>query len=186
MDVFLTPYDFLNLRTFLKFERAFFVVLARSKEDVSKAVQFAHEHNLALSVFGTGHEFQDRNAGLAPNGLLIRTTCLRNVDIDLTEDNRFGHSGGVITLGSGMTWGTSKYEFKGVHEIASENGRIVVTGHAAEVGIVGWSMGGGHSPLGPMLGMGVDQILEVEMVGPDGSYIIANENGTSILSSGMF
>ena len=47
----------------------------------------------------------------------------------------------VARLGSGMTWGTSKYEMKGVHEMAMEIGRVVVTGHAAEVGIVGWSMG---------------------------------------------
>ena len=31
---------------------------------------------------------------------------------------------------------------KGVQEIAMENERVVVTGHAAEVGIVGWCMGG--------------------------------------------
>ena len=58
----------------------------------------------------------------------------------------------IITLGSGMTWGTSKYNMKGVHEIAMENNRVVISGHAAEVGIVGWSMGGGHSPLGPLHG----------------------------------
>ena len=127
---------------------AYFVVLARNIQDVSKAVRFAADHNLALSVYGTGHEFQDRNAGLAPNGLLIRTICLRTVNIDLSPDNVFGNPDGVIRLGSGMTWGTSKYRFKGVHEIAAENGRVVVSGHAAEVGIVGkdgcnnsWMMG---------------------------------------------
>ena len=45
-------------------------------------------------------------------------------------------------------------------------------------------MGGGHSPLGPIHGLGVDQMLEVELVGADGSYIIANTNGTSVLSAG--
>lgn len=43
-------------------------------------------------------------------------------------------------------------------------------------------MGGGHSPLGPQFGLGVDQMLEVELVGADGSYIVANENGTSAIS----
>ena len=84
-----------------------------------------------------------------------------------------------------MTWGTSKYKMKGVHEIAMENGRVVVTGHAAEVGIVGWSMGGGHSPLSLLHGLGVDQMLEVELVGPDGSHIIANINGTTAVSPDM-
>merc|ERR1719510_2266752 len=88
-----------------------------------------------------------------------------------------------MRLGSGMTWGTSKYQMQGVHEIARENGRVVISGHAAEVGIVGWSMGGGHSPLGPLHGLGVDQMLEVELIGPDGSYIVANANGTSVKSA---
>ena len=50
--------------------------------------------------------------------------------------------------------------------------------------IIGWSFGGGHSPLGPIHGLGVDQMLEVELVGADGSYIIANVNGTSVRSAG--
>ena len=182
--MFLTPYQLLNTRTHFDENSAFFVVLARNDKDVSKAVQFAANHNLALSIYGTGHEFQDRNAGLAPNGLLIRTICLRDVSVDKNQMNVFNHPDGTIRLGSGMTWGTSIYGFTGVHEIAAENERVVVSGHAAEVGIVGWSLGGGHSPLGPIYGLGVDQILEVEMVGPDGSYITANDNGTTILSSG--
>ena len=41
MPVILPPYDLLNLRNFLIENKAFFVVLARSIEDVSAAVQFA-------------------------------------------------------------------------------------------------------------------------------------------------
>ncbi len=84
-----------------------------------------------------------------------------------------------------MTWGRSKFDYKGVHEHAMENDRVVISGHAAEVGVVGWSMGGGHSPLGPWRGLGVDQMLEVEMVGPDGSLITTNAEGTYIRSPSM-
>ena len=38
--------------------------------------------------------------------------------------------------------------------------------------------------MGPIHGLGVDQMLEVELVGADGSYIIANVNGTSVRSAG--
>lgn len=68
--------------------------------------------------------------------------------------------------------------------MTSEVDRVVVTGHAGEVGIIGWSFGGGHSPLGPLHGLGVDQMLEVEMIGPDGSLIIANEMGTYMRAPG--
>ena len=137
MSTFLTPYELLNLRNFLIDNKAYFVILARSIEDVSEAVRFAASHDLALSVYSTGHEFQDRNSGVAPNGLLIRTICLRTVNLDLEPDNRFDHPDGVVRLGSGMTWGTSKFDMKGVHEIAKENGRVAISGHAAEVGIIG-------------------------------------------------
>ena len=81
-----------------------------------------------------------------------------------------------------MTWGTSLFNLTGVHEIAHDSGRVAVSGHAGNVGVVGWSMGGGHSPLAPMYGLGVDQMLEVEAVGPDGSLIVANSQGTTTYS----
>ena len=58
--------------------------------------------------------------------------------------------------------------------------RVVVSGHAANVGIIGWSLGGGHGQLVPLHGLGADQILEVELIGADGSIIITNANGTDV------
>ncbi len=94
MGPFLTAWEMMNLRNYIRANAAYFVVTARNADDVSKAVMFATAHNLAISVFGTGHEFQDRNSGLAPDGLLIRTVCLRSVQVDL-EDNQLGHADGV-------------------------------------------------------------------------------------------
>ena len=61
----------------------------------------------------TGHEFQDRNAGLGDNGLVIRTTCLRDVQVELSPDNKYGSQDGYVRLGSGMTWGTSIFNLTG-------------------------------------------------------------------------
>ena len=94
MPYFITPHELLNLRNYIKDNKAYFVILARNDMDVSKAVQFSAQHNLAFSVFGTGL-FQDRNSGPGLNGLLIRTICLRNVDIDLDPTNHFKHPDGV-------------------------------------------------------------------------------------------
>lgn len=182
--LFVTPWKMLNFRNYYQERTAFFVILARTPQDVSKAVLFATTHNLSIAVMSTGHEFLDRNAGPAANGLLIKTTCLRGFEIDLNPDNIYGHTDGVVRLGSGMTWGQSKYKMTGVHELANNEGRVVVSGHAAEVGVVGWSLGGGHSPFGPLHGLGVDQLVEVELVGADGSFIIANQNGTYMRAPG--
>lgn len=42
------------------------------------------------------------------------------------------------------------------------------------VGIAGWSLGGGHGPFGNLYGLGVDNVLEIELVGPNGTVMIAN------------
>ncbi len=103
MGIFVSPFKLLNIRNFIKESEAYFVVLARNNKDVSEAVKFATAHNLVLSVFGTGHEFQDRNAGLAPNGLLIRTICLNTADFDLSPDNVFKHPDGVNNINHDLT-----------------------------------------------------------------------------------
>jgi hypothetical protein len=62
-----TPYQLLNFRIFISSNLAYFVVMARTTNDVSQAVQFASRHNLSISVMSTGHEFQVCNF-LANNG----------------------------------------------------------------------------------------------------------------------
>ena len=114
---------------------------------------------------------------------MIRTTCLRTTELELEETNRFGHSDGYARLGAGLTWGTSKFGYPGVHQAAREVDRVVVSGHAGNVGIVGWSLGGGHGQLVGSHGLGVDQVLEVEMVIADGSVVVANSNETLVRRS---
>lgn len=35
--------------------------------------------------------------------------------------------------------------------------------------------GGGHSPMSPLVGLGADQILSIEIVTPDGHFITVDE-----------
>jgi hypothetical protein len=44
--------------------------------------------------------------------------------------------------------------------MSKDVGRVVVSGHAASVGIVGWTLGGGHGQLAPLFGLGVDQVKQ--------------------------
>ena len=179
----LTPWHLGNLRNRLTDDMAYYVVIPRTAEDVVAAVQFAAQHNLGISVFSTGHEFNDRNGGPGNNTLLIRTTCLNEVTFDLREDNEFGAVDGVVRMGAGLTWGTSKFGQAGMHELAEEQERVVVSGHAGNVGVVGWSLGGGHGQLVGTYGMGVDQVVQVDLVGADGSIVVARQEGTRVTSA---
>lgn len=51
----------------------------------------------------------------------------------------------------------------------------IVGGGAGTVGIVGYLTGGGHSALSSTYGLGVDQILEIEMVSPGSEILTTNE-----------
>merc|ERR1712048_238138 len=70
-----------------------FVVWPLTTAHVQTAVQFAHRHQLCVSVAGTGHDFLNRHS--TNNGLMIRTTLLKDMDWTLN---------GVVKLGTGLTF----------------------------------------------------------------------------------
>ncbi len=51
----------------------------------------------------------------------------------------------------------------------------VMGGADPNVGVGGWTTGGGHGPLTSVYGMGADQVLEMEVVTADGEYRVVNE-----------
>lgn len=56
-------------------------------------------------------------------------------------------------------------------------GYLVVGGSAPTVATGGYTQGGGHSPLSPMLGLAVDSTLGFTIVTADGSIITTTESG---------
>jgi FAD/FMN-containing dehydrogenase len=57
--------------------------------------------------------------------------------------------------------------FELYRRMAEEN-LTIVGGADPDVGIGGWSGGGGHSPVSALYGLGADQVVEVEVVTADG------------------
>ena len=57
----------------------------------------------------------------------------------------------------------------------------IASGWSITVGILGWSIGGGHGPFGPSAGLGVDNILSFDVVVADGSFITCDEKNNSDL-----
>jgi hypothetical protein len=84
--------------------------------------------------------------------------------------------GGIasVKIAAGMQW-------KDVYAIAISHNLTVVGGGDTNVGISGWILGGGHSPVSSWYGMGADQVLEMEVVTADGEYRVVNETSHSDL-----
>ena len=60
--------------------------------------------------------------------------------------------------------------------VAAEKNITIVTGADPDVGIGGWTTGGGHGPLTSRYGLGADQVLAMEVVTADGSFLQIDPN----------
>eukprot|EP00756_Hemistasia_phaeocysticola_P029253 Hpha_TRINITY_DN16219_c1_g1::TRINITY_DN16219_c1_g1_i2::g.12379::m.12379 len=149
-----------------------FVAWPLTAEHVQAAVKFAVKHNLCIAVAGTGHDFLNRHS--CPDGLFIRTSLMKDIEWDLTDSKAYGWAPGNVRFGPGIV-------FDEAHATASQNKRVVASGWATTVGIIGWSVGGGHGPHGNQCGLGVDNILSADVVLADGSLVTANSTSHSDL-----
>lgn len=64
---------------------------------------------------------------------------------------------------------------------AAANNATVLTGSDMTVGIGGWLAGGGHGPITSRFGMGADQVVEMEVVTPQGALLTINKDSYSDL-----
>ena len=118
-------------------------------------------------VAGTGHDFMNRHS--CKDGIFIRTTFLKDIVWDLNDTKKLGAPDGSVKFGAGVV-------FSEAHNSSAKMNRIISSGWASTVGVVGWAIGGGHGPLAPALGLGVDNILEVDMILANGTSITINAN----------
>jgi ribonuclease T2 len=144
-----------------------FVAFPTTSQQVQAAVSFAKEHDLCLSVLGAGHDFLDRHSN-CEFGMLIRTSLLKEMTLSSDSTNS------TVKLGSGTT-------FSEVQDFLAPSQLYVASGWSVTVGILGWSIGGGHGPFGPSAGLGVDNIKEFEIVTADGSLLVCSAESNSDL-----
>jgi FAD binding domain len=125
------------------------VAFVESADDVAKVIGFAHDNGLKVAGQGTGH-------GAAPLGplegtILIRTVRMRHVQV--TDDSARVEAG-VLAEELGLA--------------AHEGGRSFLPGTSPNVGVIGYSLGGGLSWLGRKYGWACNRINSIELVAADG------------------
>jgi hypothetical protein len=139
-------------------QRPALVVRAAHAEDVAAAVRFAALHGLRVAAQGTGH-----NAGpLGDLGdtLLLRTDLMRGVTIDAERM--------IARVDAGVLW-------QQVTEAAAEHGLAALAGSSADVGVVGYTLGGGVSWLARSHGLGANSVIAIELVTADGEICRVDE-----------
>jgi FAD/FMN-containing dehydrogenase len=129
-----------------------------STDDVVKAVRFAREEGLQLSVRGGGHSAAGK--ALIDDGLVVDLSRMRDVHVD--PDARIARAQG------GATWA----EFDAAthkHELATTGGLISSTG------VGGLTLGGGFGWLMRSYGMSCDNLIGAELVTASGDVIEVSE-----------
>ena len=124
------------------------VVGAANVSDVQAAVRYATTHALPLGVHATGHGYTSFK-----DGVLISTRRLDTLMLDPAER--------TVTVGAGVRW-------RAVIDAAAPYGLAAVSGSAPDVGVVGYSLGGGLALMGRTFGFGSDRVRSLELVTMDG------------------
>ncbi|KIW91596.1 uncharacterized protein Z519_07563 [Cladophialophora bantiana CBS 173.52] len=144
-----------------------YVIHATNASDVQAAVKFASNTGVRLIVKGTGHDLLSRSSG--GQSLSIWTHKIVGISVN-TSDTRALPYGGVGSVK--IAAGSRMFE---VYQAVAKHNLTVIAGGDMSVGIGGWVLGGGHSPISSTYGLGADQVLEIEVVTPDGKFLTVNE-----------
>ena len=125
------------------------VLAAFDAQDVVDAVQFAARHGLRVTPQATGH---GPIAALTTE-LLVTTKELDEVTLHPEE--------GWARVGAGVKW-------LAVVEAAAPYGLAPLSGSITDVGIVGYTTGGGLGPMARTHGLAIDKVRAIEVVTGDG------------------
>jgi FAD/FMN-containing dehydrogenase len=126
------------------------VLGAADAQDVAAGVKWAAERRLPVSVQSTGHGADSAVDG----GLLITTRRLQDVQIDPVER--------TARVGAGVKWRT-------VLEASVPHGLIGLHGSSTDVGVVGYTVGGGLPVLGRAHGFAAEHVRSMDVVTADGA-----------------
>lgn len=127
------------------------VAFVESAEDVARTVRFAAEHGLRVTAQGTGHGA----VALGPldETILVKTERMRGIEID-PDAQTARVEAGVLVLE--------------LSEAAQAHGLSSMPGSSPDVGVTGFTLGGGLSWLGRRYGFACNRVRAIELVGADG------------------
>ncbi len=128
-----------------------------SVADVVAAVAFARNHGLRVAAQGTGHNADP--LGPLADTLLVKTDAMRRVTVD------------PVTKIARAEAGATSQE---VVEEAAAHGLAALTGSSPNVGVVGYTLGGGMGWLGRTYGLSANNVEAVDLVTADGRLVRAD------------
>ncbi|AEG44551.1 FAD-binding oxidoreductase [Isoptericola variabilis] len=130
------------------------VVMAASADDVARTVRTVRATGLRVAVRATGHGA----AAAGPDTVLLDTSRLQELRLDPRAR--------TVRVGAGVRW-------RQVLDAAAPYGLAGLCGSSPDVGVVGYTLGGGTGPVARTFGFTADHVESVELVTPDGRAVVA-------------
>src|SRR5437763_7507643 len=124
-------------------------------DEVAAVVNFARENGLRVAAQAEGHSAGPLT-GVGDDTLLLKTGRMTGVDID--ADRR------QARVGAAAKW-------RDVSALASPQGLAALSGSSAEVGVVGYTLGGGHGWLARKHGLACNSVIPAEVDTADGQLV---------------
>ncbi len=135
------------------------IVKCTDVADVIAAVNFGKANNLLVAIRCGGHNAG--GLGICDEGLVIDLSGLKSVRVN-TNDN-------TVRVGGGNTLGE-------VDHATHAFGLAIPAGVVSTTGIAGLTLGGGVGHLTRKYGLTIDNLLEVDMVLADGSFVTVSNS----------
>jgi FAD/FMN-containing dehydrogenase len=127
--------------------------------DIMTAVNFGREQGLAIAIRGGGHN--GPGLGSVNDGLMIDLSQMKSVRVDPASR--------TVRVGPGCTSGDVDHATHGF-------GLAVPFGIVSTTGVAGLTLGGGTGYLTRKYGLTIDNLLEVDVVRADGSFVTASKD----------
>jgi len=138
-------------------QRPELIALPRDAAEVVEAVALARRAGLRIAAQGTGHGASSRDT--LAGALLVNTSRMTEVEID--------HAARRVRVGAAAKW-------EHVSPMLSERGLAGLHGSSLDVGIAGYSMGGGIGWLTRRHGLQANAVRAIELVTADGESVRAD------------
>lgn len=135
-------------------QRPVAVVFVETPADVAAVVEYARAHGFRVTTQATGH-FAGSLDGFE-NTILVKTSRMRGLEID--PDAR------TARAEAGVLW-------EEVVLAAGEHGLAGLAGSSPDVGVVGYTLGGGVGWLARRYGLAANSVVAVELVTADGRIV---------------
>ncbi|HTU87761.1 MAG TPA: FAD-binding protein [Solirubrobacteraceae bacterium] len=135
------------------------VAFPESPHDVAAVVIRARELGLRVAAQGTGHSAGP--LGSLEDTILLKTERMHGVSIDPARR--------TARVEAGVVW-------LEVVEAAAQHGLAALPGSSPDVGVVGYTLGGGLSFLGRRYGLAANHVSAIELVAADGRFVRADRD----------